>query len=197
LQEAAYGATLLLLLMLDAARKSIKDNIMNKYIEDYIKQRKLEIAEEERLAKESEKENVLSKLHIGAKEYYKDFPNEPADNFPFYDSALQQHYRYNLGDVTDDEYAELLKYVPLAKKGKTNNKAEDLLNIASSVILYAGVIGFIAFFILSWAPQESYHDWFRDFSWSSFVYGIASLIIGFVNSALMQVIRNISLKLDK
>lgn len=123
--------------MLDAARESIKDNIMNKYIEDYIKQRKLEIAEEERLAKESEKEDVLSKLHIGAKEYYKDFPNEPADNFPFYDSALQQHYRYNLGDVTDDEYAELLKYVPLAKKGKTNNNAEDLLNIASSVILYA------------------------------------------------------------
>ena len=178
-------------------RDGKKDNIMNKYIEEYIKQRKNEIAEDERLTKEAEKAEVLSKLHVGVKEYYKDFPNEPADNFPFYDSAQQQHYRYNIGDVTDEEYAELLKYVPPAQKSKTNNKAENLLDIASSVVLYSGVIGFIVFFILSWAPQESYHDWFRDFSWRSFAYGIVLFILGFVNSALMQVIRNISLKLDK
>ena len=145
MQEAAYGATLLLLLMLDGAREGINDDNMNKYIEDYIKQRKLEIAEEERLAKESEKEEVLFKLHIGAKEYYKDFLNEPADNFPFYDSAQQKHYRYNLGDVTDDEYAELLKYIPSENKPKvdTNKKMSGWYTFSIIMVILGCIGGFI------------------------------------------------------
>lgn len=124
MQEAAYGATLLLLL-LNGARKSgmIKHNTMNKYIEEYISQRKQEIAEDNRLAKEAEREVVLDKLHLGKREYHKDFPDETEENFPCYDSERNEYFRYNLGEVSDEDYTELLKYLPKENKPKKmNNK---------------------------------------------------------------------------
>ena len=96
---------------------------MNKYIEEYISSRKKEIAEDKRLAKEAEREIVLDKLHLGKREYHKDFPNEIEENFPCYDSDRNEYFRYNLGEVSDEDYAELLKYLPKEDKPKkTSNK---------------------------------------------------------------------------
>ena len=85
---------------------------MNKYIEDYIAQRKKEMAEDQQRKYEAEKAGLLYRLQIGKREYRDDFPNEAFDNFPYYDNLKGKHYRYNVGDVSDEDYAELLKYVP-------------------------------------------------------------------------------------
>ncbi len=97
---------------------------MNKYIEEYISQRKQEIVEDDLLAKQAEKEEILSKLHIGKREYHKDFPNESEDNFPCYDSVKNQYFRYNIGEVSDDDYIELLKYLPEEDKPKKKNNKQ-------------------------------------------------------------------------
>lgn len=99
---------------------------MNKYIEDYITQRKKEMAEEKLRTNEAEKAGLLDKLQIGKREYRDDFPDEAFDNFPYYDNLKGKHYRYNVGEVSDEDYAELLKYVP--KKDKTDDNSANKIS---------------------------------------------------------------------
>ena len=113
IRRRVYSTTLLLCIMLNGVRKSFYlQGIMNKYIEDYIAQRKKELAEEKLRTNEAEKAGLLDRLQIGKREYRDDFPNEAFDNFPYYDNLKGKHYRYNVGEVSDEDYAELLKYVP-------------------------------------------------------------------------------------
>ena len=77
---------------------------MNKYIKEYIELRKEEIVEEERL----KKFGLLEKLKLGKMEYSGDFPDDPKDSFPYYDISRNDCYRYNLGEVSEEDYAELL-----------------------------------------------------------------------------------------
>ena len=81
---------------------------MNKYIEEYITRRKVEIAKEE----QEKMASLINNLRLGKKEFHKDFPNEPEKSFPYFYSSAAFKYRYNIGEVSDEDYAELLKYVP-------------------------------------------------------------------------------------
>ena len=117
-----HGTTLFHNIAQRGAEEQIeKQHIMNKYIEEYISQRKREILEEEQLAKQAEKEDILEKLHLGDREYQSDFPDEPENNFPCYDSVRNEYYRYYLGEVSDDDYLELLKYIPKEDKPKVTS----------------------------------------------------------------------------
>ena len=81
---------------------------MNKYIGDYISRRKVEMEN----LRQIEQSGLWNTLHLGECEFSNDFPNEPKENFPYYDISLGKYYRYNPGVVTDEDYVELLKYVP-------------------------------------------------------------------------------------
>ena len=92
---------------------------MNKYIEEYIAQRKKEIEKEKQITRNSERADIFKKLGIG-REYYDDHSNEPASNFPYWDDSVGGYYRYNFDpeDISDEEFEELLKYIP-------NDEVED------------------------------------------------------------------------
>ncbi|MBO4741186.1 MAG: hypothetical protein J5605_06030 [Bacteroidales bacterium] len=93
---------------------------MNKYVEEYISKRKKEV-EREKISDRKEKITKLAnKIQIGEREFRKDFPDEPEFNFPYVDYSQNQCYRYNIGELSDEEYEELLKYVPEAKKVEDN-----------------------------------------------------------------------------
>ena len=62
------------------------------------------------------KVKLVSRLHIGEKEFRKDFPNENINNFPLYDHANKGYYRYNAGMISDEEYDELQKCAPKWEK---------------------------------------------------------------------------------
>ena len=89
---------------------------MNKYIEEYIEKTKKEQAEEKIVNKEALLRDIANKLKIGEKEFRKDFPDEPEFDFPYLDYSLNQYYRYTLRDVSDEDFAELLKYLPEDEK---------------------------------------------------------------------------------
>ena len=89
---------------------------MNKYIEEYIERTKKEQAEEKIVNKEAFLRDIANKLQIGEKEFRKDFPDEPEFDFPYLDYSLNQYYRYTLRDVSDEDFAELLKYLPEDEK---------------------------------------------------------------------------------
>lgn len=117
---------------------------MNKYIEEYISKRKQEIAEEELKAKQKKKATLLKDLNIGVIEYRTDFPNEPAENFPNWDSLNAKYYRNNIGEITDEEYSELLKYVP----DKSKDEKSGWHTFATVKIILGGIAVAISLFLL-------------------------------------------------
>lgn len=81
---------------------------MNKYIQEYISKQKKQNHEDNKMYLS----DVLNKLQIGKKEYLSEFEGAPTVDFPYYDVDKDDYYRYNVGEVSDEEYEELLKYVP-------------------------------------------------------------------------------------
>lgn len=96
--------------------------IMNQYVEKYIERRKREIAEENESVRKEKISKIANKIQIGEREFRKDFPDEPEFDFPYVDYSQNQCYRYNIGELSDEEYEELLKYIPDAKKAESNEK---------------------------------------------------------------------------
>ena len=111
---------------------------MNKYIQDYISKKKKENKEDEKMSLAE----VLNKLQIGKKEYLGDFEGAPTMDFPFFDMEKNDYYRYNVGEVSDEEYEELLKYVPDEVNPNGINKGKMSFWYWFAIILMAvGVIG--------------------------------------------------------
>ncbi len=114
-------------------------NNMNKYIEEYITRRKNEIEKLEQI----EKVGLLNKLQIGEREYRDDYPDEPYENFPFFDSSLQKRYRLNAGEISKEDYTELLKYVPKGKK-----PVSKIVQLKSGWYIFAIVITIISAIVM-------------------------------------------------
>ena len=111
---------------------------MNKYIQDYISKKKKENKEDEKMSLAE----VLNKLQIGKKEYLSDCEGAPTMDFPFFDMEKNDYYRYNVGEVSDEEYEELLKYVPDEVNPNSTNKGKMSFWYWFAIILMAvGVIG--------------------------------------------------------
>ncbi len=109
---------------------------MNKYIKEYIELRKEEIVEEERL----KKFGLLEKLKLGKMEYSGDFPDDPKDSFPYYDISRNDCYRYNLGEVSEEDYAELLKYIPADNNPEVPQKKKSGWYTFALVLLSIGCL---------------------------------------------------------
>ena len=112
---------------------------MNKYVEEYIAKRKVEVENEKRL----EIEKLSTRLQLGEKEFRKDFPNEDIENFPYYDAGSMSHYRYNAGEISDEEYAELLKYAPKNVASLNVTKKMSGWYVFAIIMMIIGCIGSI------------------------------------------------------
>lgn len=114
---------------------------MNKYIEEYISMQKKQNHEDSKMSIA----DVLNKLKIGKKEYLSEFEGAPTMDFPFYDMEKNDYYRYNVGEVSDEEYEELLKYLP--DDSKSNGASKGKMSFwywFAIVLMVVGVIGGIA-----------------------------------------------------
>lgn len=71
--------------------------------------------------KKKQKERVLKSIGLVEREYA---PNnkEKSNNYPHYDYKTQKAYRENVIDISDEDYAELLKWIPIKKKQDEENK---------------------------------------------------------------------------
>lgn len=108
---------------------------MNKYVEEYIAKRKAEIEREEK----SERMKMISMLQIGKREDQRDFPDENLENFPCYDYSTYSRFRYNAGEISDEDYNELLKYVP--QNQDFNRKKMSGWYIFAIIMVIIGCIG--------------------------------------------------------
>ena len=81
---------------------------MNKYIEEYISKQKKQNHEDNKMYIA----DVINKLQIGKKEYLSESDSASTTKYPFYDMEKNEYYGYNVGEVSDEDYKELLKFVP-------------------------------------------------------------------------------------
>ncbi len=74
---------------------------MNKYIEEYIEERKQEL-----------KKDLIKRLFNdkGDVEFKED--EGYSSDYPQYDSVQQKWFRRSIGEVSDEDYKELLKWIP-------------------------------------------------------------------------------------
>lgn len=80
---------------------------MNKYIEEFISNRKKECVSED----EIKLDKIVNSLKIGKKEYLKDHDGDPVEDFPYYDDKEFDYYRYTIGEASAEDIEELMKYV--------------------------------------------------------------------------------------
>lgn len=110
---------------------------MNKYIEEYISKQKKQSHEDNKMSLAE----VLNNLQIGKKEYLSEFEGAPTMDFPFYDMEKNDYYRYNVGEVSDEEYKELLKYVPEDSMPNSTSKGKMSFWYWFAIVLMAvGII---------------------------------------------------------
>lgn len=105
---------------------------------------------------------------------------------------LLKELKLDVKDISDEEYEQLLKYSK--DINSINRNAEKNLNIASQVIFYAGFIIGIIFLMVGCIDCDFEFD---SFNISYLLEGIISFLFGYITYAAMQVLRNISLKLEK
>lgn len=180
---------------------------MDERVQKFIKEFDEKQAEKLAQMNQKKRETVLIAAGMCDKKKNKE-ATKISESFPYLDKADGHPYRLEAWEITDEEYNEVVKHLPEEmlnnpeqflpeNKSIPNNKAENMLNVASYILLVAGILGFVLCFILAGEPQDIWDDWFEEFNWTTFIYGIVVGIVGFTQYALMQVLRNISLKLDK
>ena len=127
---------------------------MNQYVEKFIERRKKEIA----IEKEQEKLNVLETLWTGMTEREYSKEKQITGEFPLFDPKKERAYRlkYKEGieEISDEDYEELLKFIP------TNNKNTQIVKEKISgwytFAMILIVIGCLAGIIIIGDSKESY-----------------------------------------
>ena len=117
---------------------------MNQHIEKYIEERKREISRQ----KENEKMQLLLKLGLVEKDYYTQIGDQKKEDYPFYDPKKIMYYKliYKEGveEITDEEYSELLKYVPQEEEQNTIDNSMSGWYYFSIFMMILGIVGGIA-----------------------------------------------------
>lgn len=193
---------------------------MEDIVKQFIEEQKRKLEESADLEKqaidayeEEKKRNILIKAGMYEKEFMpKGYENW--EDYPFFDNITGSRYKLNIYDIPDEDYQEMLKYIPEDEQNEIktesenpykkdseseiNSSAEKTLNTISYVVLVLGILSFIVYLVLSFEKVPTgYYSSKTAFSWITFAEGCGTLLSSLALYAIMQVLKNISLKLNK
>ena len=123
-------------------------------VQEYIENRKKELA----IEKESTKAETLKMLGI-YKKVFPRTPQSPNKDYPYFDQMKKNSYRIVTESITDEQYEELLKVIPLTEKAENNNAKG--LSICGEVIIIFYIILSVLMFIfgVTFIHDENYWGW--------------------------------------
>ena len=142
--------------------------------------------------KKKQKERVLKSIGLVEREYA---PNnkEKSNNYPHYDYKTQKAYRENVIDISDEDYAELLKWIPIKEKQdeKNINKKTEKKKISgwytySIILLILSIIGFFILLFVSIDEED----------WIFFGIGVGELIMFSLFCGIVQLLSKIKQGID-
>ncbi|MBR2977122.1 MAG: hypothetical protein IKM36_02460 [Oscillospiraceae bacterium] len=177
---------------------------MNEKLQAYLERKK-----SNRICEEKAKRDAyLLKIGLYNKEYSNE--NGPSQEYPDYeiDQTTQafKYFRKVPIDVTDEEYAELLKYKDAEKQ---QNRIAQIFRVIAWVTFVAGFIvglifgresGFLERLLRGYNVFELIFEYGYSLDFSVFLYWCAAFISGMVHMAVAEVVQllsDINRKLDK
>ena len=156
---------------------------MNKYIQEYLKQR--EEKEKKNLMREVNK--VVQKIEIGEKVYYED-SKQPKYEFPKFDTEKKMSYKYDIGDATIEELRLLLQVaVPKKEEIKPLVIAErSKWHIFATVMIILGgvAVGITMIVVLD------------NSNWTPFIIALGSYLVELGFWAIVQLLAGIKQDVD-
>lgn len=157
---------------------------MNEFIQKYLEKRNAEKKEEQR----KQVIKLSNELRIGEKEYPE---NSDYDRgvYPYWDADKGKYYRYNVGEITDEEYAMMMEDRADEPKYVEEPERSGWHTFATAMIVLGGLaVAITLFAVLA-------DDWDRN--WTPFFIVLGGYLMELGFWAIVQLLANIKFDIDK
>ena len=115
---------------------------MNEYIQKYLEKRNVEKKEEQ----QKQVLKLINNLRIGEREYPENSEYN-RDDYPFWDADKGKYYRYNIGEITDEEFNLLMegkkdepKYVEAPERSSWYSFATVMIVLSGIGLFILGIV---------------------------------------------------------
>ena len=156
---------------------------MNKFVQEYLEKKNAQKKEE--LKKQMFK--VMNNLRIGEREYPENSDYE-LDDYPYWDTEKRKYYRYNAGDITEEEFKMLVQESNDEPKFVEKAKRSNWYGFAMAMMIIGGLGVLITFII---AISDSY-----DPNWIPFFVALISYLFELGFWATVQLLAGIKQGID-
>ena len=152
---------------------------MNKYVQNYLELRNAQKRDEQ----QNQVRKLINNLRIGEKEYPENSDYD-RDDYPYWDTDKGKYYRYNIGEISDDELELLLASEKDEPKYVEAPTRSGWHGFATFMIILGGVAVLIVL-------ERSWHR-----NWTPFLIVLGSYLMELGFWAIVQLLANIKLGID-
>lgn len=157
---------------------------MNPYVKNYLELRNAQKRDEQ----QRQVRKLINNLRIGEKEYPEDSDYDRED-YPYWDTDKGKYYRYNIGEISDDELEMLLDGEKDEPKYVETPTRSGWHGFATFMIILGGIAVIVVLF-----ATLSEHRWHRD--WTAFIAVLGGYLMELGFWAIVQLLANIKLGID-
>ena len=158
---------------------------MNEHVQNYLKLRDANKREEQR----KQLQKLINDIRIGDKEYPTDADYD-RDDYPYWDADNRKYYRYNVGEISDEELRLLLEdqkdehiYVETPEKSGWHTFATIMIILGGLAVLVT---------LIAVLSERSWHR-----SWTPFFIVLGGYLMELGFWAIVQLLADIKLGVDK
>lgn len=152
---------------------------MNKYVQEFLE--KKDAQKKEELKKQALK--IMNELRIGEREYPENSDFNLFD-YPYWDADKGKYYRYNAGDISEEEFKMLVQESKFIEKAERSG----WYGFATAMMIIGGLGVLITFII---AISNDYHP-----NWTPFLVALISYLFELGFWATVQLLAEIKQGID-
>lgn len=156
---------------------------MNKFVQEYLE--KKDAQKKEELKKQMFK--VTNYLRIGEREYPENSDYE-RDDYPYWDTEKGKYYRYNVGDISEEDIKMLVQEFNDEPKFVEKAEKSNWYGFATAMMIIGGLGVLITFII---AISDDYHP-----NWIPFFVALISYLFELGFWATVQLLAGIKQGID-
>lgn len=156
---------------------------MNEYVQKYLEKRN----EQKKEARQKQLYKVINNLRIGEKEYPENSDYNSSD-YPYWDVEKGKYYRYNVGEVTEEEFNMLVQDATEDPKFVKKAERSSWYNFAIVMMVLGGLSVLITLIV---TVSDSYHP-----NWTPFVVALVSYLFELGFWATVQLLAGIKQGID-
>ena len=154
---------------------------MNEFVQKYLEKRNAEKREEQR----KKVLKLMGMLKIGEKEYPENSDYD-CNDYPYWDVEKRKYYRYNPGEMSDEEVALLLQNIPVETEHAVEPERSGWYSFATFMIVLSS-IGLFVLSIVSITEENAIY----------FLIGLGEFFMVSLFCAVVQLLASIKLGVDK